>query len=79
MYTISREQIALGVKTGLDLLGPESEISVPVKMLDGCSLLKLLLTGISRGEIAISAVEQERPPMADITEVPLDQSEDEGD
>ena len=77
MYTITRELIALAVKTGLELLGSESETHIPLKMLDGCSLLKVFLSGIARGEIAVSAVDQLKAE--EVVEVPLDQSEDEGE
>ena len=68
MYTITKEQIALGVKAGLELLNdPKSDMPVPVRLLDGLSILKVMLGGIARGEIAISAVES-----AELEEVPLD-------
>lgn len=55
--TMNREQIAQAIGAGLELLGPQSNISVPARLVDGVHLLKLLLGGIAQGEVAISAVE----------------------
>ena len=59
---LNREQVALAVQSGLELLGPESEVVVPVKLNDGVFLLKQLLGGIAAGKIGLGpAVEQAGP------------------
>ena len=59
MQTMNREQIAIAIKAGLELLSEKSDIEVPVRMAHGVHLLNLLLNGIARGEVAISPVLQQ--------------------
>lgn len=68
MLSLNREQVALAVKTGLDILGQESDVVVPVKYNDGVFFLKMLLNGIGTGAISLAAggavpsAEGEPPP-----------------
>lgn len=59
---LTKEQIGLALQSGLELLGPESEVNIPVKLNDGVFLLKQLLGSIASGQIGLSnAVQQEGP------------------
>lgn len=59
---ITKEQVEVAVESGLELLGPNSEIAVPVELIDGVFFLKLLLSGIAAGRIALSPTVHQEPP-----------------
>jgi hypothetical protein len=61
---MNKEQIGMAVQAGLELLGPESGVVIPVKLNDGVFFLKGLLVGIAQGKISLSSVEQgkQSPP-----------------
>lgn len=59
---MNKAQVELAIKTGLALLGDESEISVPVKLNDGVFLLKQLLISIAQGQLGLTPVVQPEPP-----------------
>lgn len=57
MQIMTRDQVVLAINAGLELLSPDSEINIPAKHLEGAFLLKLLLAGMSRGEVAVAPAE----------------------
>lgn len=58
----NKETVGLAVKTGLELLGDESEITIPAKLNDGVFFLKQLLVAIAKGELSLgNAVEPDTP------------------
>lgn len=59
MHTMNRQQIALAIQAGMELLSDKSDIAIPARLLDGASLLKLLLRGIAQGEVSIAPVLQQ--------------------
>ena len=59
---MTKEQVALAVQSGMELLGPESEVQIPAKLGDGVFFLKQLLIGIGQGQIALSPAVQKEPP-----------------
>lgn len=59
---MNKAQVEIAIKTGLELLGDESEISVPMKMNDGVFLLKQLLIAIANGQLGLTPVVQPEPP-----------------
>lgn len=63
---MNKEQVALAVNSGLELLGPESEVQVPAKLNDGVFFLRQFLTMIGQGRLAIVPATQkegdETPP-----------------
>ena len=59
---MNREQIGLAVRTGVELLGETSQLTIPVRMNDGVFLLRQLLVQIGSGQIALSAVPQAPTP-----------------
>ena len=61
VMNISKEQVALAVQSGLELLGPKSEFPVPARMNDGVFFLRQLLIGIGQGQIALSSALQQEP------------------
>lgn len=61
---MSKEQVQMAVQSGLELLGPESEVKVPTKLNDGVFFLKGLLAGIAQGRISLSTAVQEEAPQA---------------
>ena len=61
MQTMNREQIAMAVNAGLELLSNKSEVAIPMRLFDSVSLLRLLLSGIARGEIALGSPETPQP------------------
>ena len=61
---MNKEQVELSVKAGLELLGPESDISIPAKLNDGIFLLKQLLALIAQGQMGLQPVVQQ-PPSGD--------------
>jgi len=62
---MNKEQVGLAIQSGLELLGPESEVSIPAKLNDGVFLLKQLLQAVATGQIALAPATQEKPPGAD--------------
>jgi hypothetical protein len=58
---MNKDQLELAVRSGLELLGPESEISIPTKLNDGIFFLKGLLGGIASGAIGLSSAMQDAP------------------
>ena len=61
---MNKEQVELAVNTGLELLGPKSEIAIPVKLNDGVFLLKQLLVGIAQGQIGLGSTMEDKPKPA---------------
>ena len=55
MYSMSEKQVEQAVRAGLEILSEESDLTIPVRLLDGCSLLKILLSGIITGNIVLSS------------------------
>ena len=56
---MTKDQIALGVSTGLTFFGPNSKAKIPSKFNDGIFFLKQFLNGVAQGELAITPVLQE--------------------
>lgn len=70
---MTKEQIGAAVNAGLELLGPESEIKIPVKMNDSVFLLRQLLIFIAQGRVALTPVE--RAPSPPAPEAPQEENE----
>ena len=65
---MTKETITLAVNTGIELLGPNSDIAIPSKHVDGVFLLKQMLAGIAKGEIGLGGTtgqEDASPEVAD--------------
>ena len=58
---LGKDEIELAINAGLELLGPESEVVVPVKLNDGVFLLKQLLMSIAAGRIGLTPTTQTDP------------------
>lgn len=65
---MNKEQIALAVRAGLELIGPESDVRIPARLNDGIFLLKQLLAGIAKGQVGLSDMGEGRA-----TEAPPDE------
>ena len=59
---MNKQQVESAVNTGMELLGPKSEIPVPVRLHDGIANLKQLLFLIASGQLALAPTTQEAPP-----------------
>lgn len=59
---MNKEQVEIAIKTGLELLGDESEVQVPMKMNDGVFLLKQLLLAIANGQLGLTPTAPPKPP-----------------
>ena len=59
---MTQETVSLAVTTGLELLGSNSDITIPAKHLDGVFLLKQLLGSIMKGEIGLAPTMGEDAP-----------------
>lgn len=57
---LTNELLEKAVKSGLAVLGPESEISIPAKHNEGIFYLRAILTSLAKGEASITPAEQ--PP-----------------
>lgn len=51
---MTKEQVQLAVSSGMELLGPDSEVAIPAKLTDGVFFLKQLLISIGQGQIALA-------------------------
>ena len=58
---MTKETITLAVNTGIELLGPNSDIAIPSKHVDGVFLLKQMLAGIAKGEIGLGGTMGDEP------------------
>lgn len=52
-------QLESAVKAGLEVLGPESNVAVPVRYNDGIFWLRAILTGLAQGRLGLSPVPSE--------------------
>ena len=59
---MNKEQVQLAVSAGLELLGPNSDVSIPAKLNDGVFILKQLLAAIAQGHIGLSSTTQPEIP-----------------
>lgn len=59
---MNKAQVEVALKAGLELLGDESEISIPAKLNDGVFLLKQLLIAIANGQLGLTPVVAPQPP-----------------
>ena len=50
---MNKEQIELGLRTGLDLLGPESDVKFAMRQVDGVVMLRQFLIGVLQGHLHI--------------------------
>lgn len=73
---MNKPQVELALKAGLELLGEESDISVPVKLNDGVFLLKQLLMAIAGGQLGLTPVVAQAPPELTPVDPDLDPPED---
>ena len=61
---LTREQVAAAVQSGLEVLGENSEVSIPAKHVVGVYFLKQLLNEIGTGKVALAPVVFEKPDEA---------------
>lgn len=61
---MNKEQVAIAVQAGLELLGPESNTPIPARLNDGVFMLKQLLVGIAQGQIALAPGQAATEPPA---------------
>lgn len=60
---LTSELLEKAVKSGLAVLGPESEISIPAKHNEGIFYLRAILTSLAKGEASLTpAKPQDHPP-----------------
>ena len=71
---MNKDQVSMAVRAGMELLGPESEVAIPAKLNDGIFLLKMLLSGIGAGQIALAPNTDQKPPVVPPPE-PSDQDD----
>lgn len=50
---MNKEQIELGLRTGLELIGPNSDLKLTMKQLDGVVMLRHFLSSIMQGHLHI--------------------------
>jgi len=62
---MNKQQVELAVNAGLELLGPESDVAVPVKLNEGIFFLRAMLTGIATGNIGLAPTTQPVDPGAE--------------
>lgn len=53
---MNQQQVESAIRSGLDVLGPESDVPIPAKHNEGIFFLRLLLTMIAQGKLGISQV-----------------------
>jgi len=70
---MNRQQVEMAVGAGLELLGDNSDIAIPAKLLSGTFLLKQLLLAIGQGQMGLTPTAQ-TPPQPELT--PVDPSID---
>ncbi len=58
---MNKQQVETAVGAGLELLGDESEITIPTKLNDGIFFLKQLLMLIGSGQMALQPTVQTPP------------------
>lgn len=66
---LTKEQVSIGVRAGLELLGDSSNISIPARLNDGIFVLKQILFSVAQGRIVLSS-------LPDLPEVELEVPED---
>ncbi len=61
---MNKEQVALAVNAGLELLGPNSDLPIPAKLNDGVFFLRQFLSNVGQGRLAIVPATQkaDQPP-----------------
>lgn len=55
---LTNELLEKAVKSGLAVLGPESDISIPAAHNEGIFYLRAILTSLAKGEASITPAEQ---------------------
>jgi hypothetical protein len=59
---LTSELLEKAVKSGLAVLGPESEISIPAKHNEGIFYLRAILTSLAKGEASVTPAQPKAPP-----------------
>jgi hypothetical protein len=65
---LTNEVLEKAVRSGLELLGPESDISIPAKLNDGIFMLRQVLGKLAQGEIMLVPAALNKPRNPEIAE-----------